>query len=708
MELKISGSTILPTAIVQQSKQEQKVKQSAAKIQPQKNDVFVKEVKEKREEEQTFLQKVSNKIKPYKDKILIGLAVLTGIFIGVGSGKSKQKQLENQVRDLEQDKEALKNELDSISKPEDFDEQKDSLRNKILQTQLNYNPAVSPLGDKDEIEPDTSSYTDLPEKHIKTNNRNDIEPFYPPEFITGQDYFVHIPDSDEEVITHQTSTFKEGEMKTTITEDYADSVQWDSKKIARDLMQNFYDGHNQTLNGVDIEFKKQPNGKYKVRITGKSTYSPDKAVLLGESSKRDNAKAAGNYGEGLKMVVLKLLKDGKSDSVKIGSGDWKVNWTLEQGDLNAKKVLAYSLKNSEHFDGNYIEFETKDNTLLSSIVNSVNNFYYAGNSNFSNPDFENELFGFKILPDNQNGGIYIAGQEFEYDGDYSNIKGLTLFIKEKPPARYNGSVIFDPSRDRISLTDDNIEAISTWITKDNRTSKEDISKVLKALEPDWESRYIKRTPVRDTLLEGIIKGADSRNMKFKFPENCIADSFFASSGVKSMYSNSGYKLCKNHFAQIGMKNITELVDKDRKHVAIQPTEKELQKIKILREAISILSPVIKNVGFKTSELQPNIYIFNNSDSEQGHGTYSNVEGEAIVENGESKGFWLDRNQLNTKDFAGLLTTTLHEITHKFGSDESSAFSYKLTDVMGGVLKVAKDHPGIAIQLKALGQIWNEI
>lgn len=707
MESKISGLTPLPIT-VKQPKQELKTKQTATtvKTEPQTKDTFVKKEEEANKEE-TFFQKVSKKIKPYKEKIVIGLAVLGGIIIGLGAGKSKQKRLENEVRDLSKDKEALQNELDSISKPEDFNAQADQMRSKISEKQLGYDPTVSPLGEKEDTEPDKSDYIDLPKEHVKTTNRGNITPFSPPKFTRGRDYFVHIPDSNEAVITHQSSSFKETSMKTTITEDYADSVQWDSRKIARDLMQNFYDGHNQTLNGVDIEFKKQENGKYKVRITGKSTYSPDKAVLLGESSKRNNAKAAGNYGEGLKMVVLKLLKDGKSDSVKIASGDWRVDWKLDKGDLNEKKVLAYSLKKAENFDGNYIEFETTDDVLLNSIAESVNNFYYSGNKNFANPDFENELFGFKILPNNQKGGIYIAGQEFEYDGEYSNIKGMNIFIKEKPPARYNGSVIFDPSRDRISLTNDNIEALSTWLAKDERTTKEEISKILKALEPDWESRYYSPAPIRDTLLDGIIKGASSRNLNFNFPENCISDSFFASDGVKSMYKNSGYTLCKSNFSRIGMKSISELVDKDRKHIPIQPTEQELKKIKILREAISVLSPVIKNVGFRDSELKPNIYIFDNTDSEQGHDTYSNVEGEAIVESGISKGFWLDRTQLNNKDFTGLLTTTLHEITHKFGSDESSNFSYKLTDVIEGVLKAAKDRPGIALQLKVLEQLWNE-
>ena len=104
---------------------------------------------------------------------------------------------------------------------------------------------------------------------------------------------------------------------------------------------------------------------------------------------------------------------------------------------------------------------------------------------------------------------------------------------------------------------------------------------------------------------------------------------------------------------------------------------------------------------------PKIYLFNKNENGDSRNAYFNVEGEAITDCGHSYGFWLDRKQLNTKDFIGLLTTSLHEITHKFGSDDSAEFSYKLTDVMEGVLKVSQERPDIAVKLKALEKIWNE-
>ena len=116
---------------------------------------------------------------------------------------------------------------------------------------------------------------------------------------------------------------------------------------------------------------------------------------------------------------------------------------------------------------------------------------------------------------------------------------------------------------------------------------------------------------------------------------------------------------------------------------------------------------MRDIGFTNDEMRPKIYLFNNNENGNQNNAYSNVEGEAIIEYGYSKGFWLDRKQLNTKDFIGLLTISLHEITHKFGGDDSAEFSYRLTDVMEGVLKVAQKRPDIAEKLKALEQLWNE-
>ena len=53
----------------------------------------------------------------------------------------------------------------------------------------------------------------------------------------------------------------------------------------------------------------------------------------------------------------------------------------------------------------------------------------------------------------------------------------------------------------------------------------------------------------------------------------------------------------------------------------------------------------------------------------------------------------------------MLATSLHELTHKYGGDESERFSYKLTDVMQKVFEAINSNPNLATQLKVLEQAW---
>ena len=80
--------------------------------------------------------------------------------------------------------------------------------------------------------------------------------------------------------------------------------------------------------------------------------------------------------------------------------------------------------------------------------------------------------------------------------------------------------------------------------------------------------------------------------------------------------------------------------------------------------------------------------------------------EAIVVNDKSCGFWIDRNYLK-RNYTDILATALHELTHKFGGDESQEFSYKLTDVLQKVLSSATYNPNIALRLKLLEKAWDE-
>lgn len=542
---------------------------------------------------------------------------------------------------------------------------------------------------------------------VGTSNRAGIRELQIPEISPDGRFTYELPMSDEVKITHMKSVdFKPVKSQpTNISESYADAVKWDNDKIARDILQNFYDGHGQTLDGVRLHFEPAGTGKYKVRIEGKSTYTPDKAVYIGESTKRNDAKAAGNYGEGLKMATLKLLKDGGAQDVKIASDNWKVTYSLDKGNLSDKRVLSYSLDKTDKYNGNYIEFETSDKELLRSLRSSLNHFYSSGNTHFKCPDFENEIIGIKNLPKGEKGGIYIAGQRFEFDWKYDGLDDIAIFIKEKPPVD-----VLDPSRDRTSLNTSNLEEIAKWLARSQRMSNDDKIKMLKSLENYWDEKgYFSKHPM-DNFIERFLGytnwPSDKSQLHIKFPEKYVAYSN-ASQDVVSDLKMNGYKVCKSDFENLGMPTIRDILGDARAHDVVIPNDIQKKKILILKEALNILSPSLKDKHFTADELDTKIYLFDRTSAKDSK-MYSDCNAEAITDKGVSKGFWIDKSYLDKSSFSDVLETALHELSHKAGGDESAEFSYKLTDVNKDAIGQLINDIQARHEMQALNNLWNSL
>ncbi|MBQ4124270.1 hypothetical protein IJD44_11210 [bacterium] len=661
--------------------------------------------KKRTEEKKPFKTKVKEFFQKTKNYFAIGLASIVSALAVFTTMKIKNNKLKEECEKIQQ-------QLENVVLPEKF---KDNVKEKIEilnRTELSYSPTT-----RIDIEDHTwGKVKQKPEfvisgKNEKTTIRNDAQQLKYPNFETGEAYSFEFPISSEIKVSHDHREITPQERTiTTVSESYADSLVWNNDKIARDLMQNFYDGHGQTLDGVKFDVEPTPDGKYRVKIQGKSTYSPDKAILLGESSKKNDDKAAGNYGEGLKMVVLKLLREKGADEVNIASDNWNVNWKFEDSGFD-KKVLSYQLDEIPQINGNYIEFNTDNVDFIKSIINSFDKFYHYNNPSFKCPDFENNIVGINLKDEKEKGKFYIAGQAFELDGDYDGLNGMDIYIKKKPPISHDGNFIFDPSRDRTSLTRDNLEALGAWVMSKDNMPKEEAVKLLHAVEEYWDvgtTRAMFKHKTKGTsFIYGLIKGAYNRgDLHIQFPEKYVADSYRVSVSLANMYVNAGYKICSSYFDLIGMESIDELVTETRKHKPLEPTQAEKNKILILKEAIQLLAPVLReNNMFEEDELNTKIFIYDRKGSNEDE-AYDDVSGEAIIDKKKSLGFWLDRETMKEGSFSSLLSTSLHELTHKFGGDSSEIFSYKLTDVMEKVFEAINNNPNLAIQLKVLEQAWD--
>jgi len=548
----------------------------------------------------------------------------------------------------------------------------------------------------------TPIYTHIMPQYVGTLNRATMQKLNIPKISKDGSFSFEIPTSDEIKITHEHINFSPVKNKeSTVALSYGNSVQWNSDKVARDLLQNFFDGHGQTLDGVRFLFTPIGEGRYRVRLEGKSTYTPEKAIYLGLSSKQFDSKAAGNYGEGIKMAALKLLSDAGASDVKIASDNWKCTWTIGNSGLNKDvQVMYYSVdKTSEKFNGNYVEFETNNPNLLESLRNTIDRFYHSHNDDFKCPDFENHLFGIKVLPQkDQTGSIYIAGQKFEFNGSFNGLKGLNIFIKEKPPIS-----VHDPSRDRTSLNTSHFESIAEWLGKSDSISFEEKLAILKTLEKYWV--YECKEPIAKFIEKFLISMCSGNYDKaVQFSDRYIANTYNSSEELLQNLKSKGYIICRPEFKNIGMQNISDFLKKIRAHDVVIPNETEKNKILILREAINTLSTaLIKH--FKSEELDTHIYMFDRN-AEKEKKIYEDCDAEAIIDNYKSKGFWIDRTYLNNTTFCDALETALHELSHKMGGDESSTFSYMLTNVNSSVLQEILNNSETKAKLFALEKLWN--
>lgn len=581
---------------------------------------------------------------------------------------------------------------------------RERIYDEIINSSLNYDP-MEPFFKTEPPMYEPKRYkTNYADIKTGTSNRADMQPLEIPKIDIDGSFYFELPEGEMKIKKVELKELKEPfEIQSNISDKYNDSLAWNTDKIVRDLLQNFFDGHGQTLDGVKFIFTPAGLGKYKVRIEGKSTYNYKEAVLLGESSSHDNIKAAGNYGEGLKMVTLKLLMGNKASDVKIGAGNWEVTCGLKKDERLDSEVMNYRIEPVEEFDGNYIEFETKDRELLKTIRTFINRFYHSSNPHFKEPDFENDLFGFKILPEGEKGGLYISGQQFEYEGRYNNVPGGAIFIKEKIPTEF-----YDVSRDRVSVTSVNwAVCISDWLERRTK-SMDECKQIIKALEP-----FALKDDVMGKLLDQFVEKVGGEIYyqgagAIKFPDNYVAlNTLFPSIDLIHDLQSHGYKVFPQDYEKLGMKSVTNVVNKSNQHTVFKPTKNEETRILILKKALNLFSNL--NKYFSKEELDTKVYLFDaKSEKENSVRTFEHVQAQAIIDDKKSKGFYIDREYLNKSCFAEILECALHELSHKAGGDTTDDFSYKLTDVNEAVLKHICDEPKIAEELRILSDIWNKL
>ena len=156
-----------------------------------------------------------------------------------------------------------------------------------------------------------------------------------------------------------------------------------------------------------------------------------------------------------------------------------------------------------------------------------------------------------------------------------------------------------------------------------------------------------------------------------------------------------------------MRTIKDLIGEVRDHKVVIPDEFQIKKMAIIKQALKSLSKALEKVGFSKEEIDTKILMFSKENLSES-GIYKTTNAEAIIDNGISKGFWVDKKFLEMAPFADNLEVALHELCHKVGGDSSAEFSYKLTDVNKKVIDEILNNSQVRKELQALNVLWDEI
>lgn len=483
---------------------------------------------------------------------------------------------------------------------------------------------------------------------------------------------------------------------------YGTKLQWSNFKIARDLLQNYYDGHGHTLEGVNIEVNKTADGKYKIKISGESSWDYSHLDQMGSSTKHDPLDAGG-YGEGTRAVAVSLLSKADITNVKYASGDWAMTYGRSSDDLKSAYMTQTLSKNSEKVKGSTVEFETENADIAHKLLEAKDYFYHPHNPDFKNLDFENEFFGFKLKDDGAKGNIYLI-QRYETDGESNNgLRGATIVFKTQPNhptlVEKSGGEQFELGTgvDRAQIPSYDVNRILSRYIK--TMTDEELTQTISSMEKFWGESGTEKDRLNDMYVP-FVREAHRRGLGIDFKDAHYVYLDKPSTSSYDMAKNLGYKIANKSMKDVGMQSFYA---KDESKLPHQPTEEQSKEIRLLEEGVRILqecTDLSTKDLLNSDEVNKPTYMFSEGD----HGAGA----EAIIEGGEYQGHWMRDSHLLLQNYVGNLATFLHEISHKSGGDESKVFSRQLTKLQSHITNAIMHNPNAFKKLQTLSKMFDEV
>lgn len=132
---------------------------------------------------------------------------------------------------------------------------------------------------------------------------------------------------------------------------------WGLFEGCREVIANARDAETQFNAPMTIKFAERTKNGKKVGaliITNQGTFLPKETLLIGHSTKRDDSRTIGVFGEGMKYGVMALLRLGLSVKIRNGSEVWVPS--IERSEKYNADVLVFNTTKG-HKDEKRVQFE---------------------------------------------------------------------------------------------------------------------------------------------------------------------------------------------------------------------------------------------------------------------------------------------------------------------------------------------------------------